>query len=127
MIVKSSRRCRMYLKAASSDSAATQYISGGLSSLRYPGGPVSRHNWASHAPLVPGRNRVFWADFSFSFFVRRRLFLRSCDCTSQTADEDADATKFLQTPPLNGERSQTETGAREQVLHIVLLVGWRTP
>jgi hypothetical protein len=72
VITKSSYCSRMYRKAASIDSAATQRTSESLSSGRIVG-PVKLHNWASHAPVVPGRNRVLLADLFVFFFVRRRL------------------------------------------------------
>ena len=33
-------------------------------------GVRNTHNWASHAPVVPGRNRAFFADLFFCIFLR---------------------------------------------------------
>ena len=38
---------------------------------RLPGGPVKLHSCASHAPVEPGRNRVFFGLFFF-VFIRHR-------------------------------------------------------
>src|ERR1019366_5563818 len=59
----------MYSKAASSDSAATQCTSVALSSETNPGGHVKVHSCASHAPVVPGQNRVFVADLFPRVFI----------------------------------------------------------
>ena len=68
--VKSPWRCRMYRRAASSDSAAIQFTCGALSSSSICGGPVNCHSCASHAPDLPGWNRLFLAVVFFSIFLR---------------------------------------------------------
>jgi hypothetical protein len=73
MMTKSSHRWRMYRRAASSDSAATHCTSGGSFWCGIPDRPVKLQSCASHMPVVPGRNRLFFADLLPGVFIRHGL------------------------------------------------------
>jgi hypothetical protein len=73
VITRSSCRRRRYSRAASSDSAATQWTFGAISASRIPGELTKLQSWASHAPVLPGRNRVFGDDLFVCVFIQGHL------------------------------------------------------